>query len=128
MLRATAPDGRWRPRTMRHQFYRRLRELPAADRTSQRKPRRDDRGEGDVMADNSAIEWTDATWNPIVGCTILSPGCINCYAQDEAARQIRCAGGTGRDTHYAGTVKTVKGKPVWTGKLAMAPDHILLAP
>jgi protein gp37 len=80
------------------------------------------------MADNSAIEWTDATWNPIVGCTILSPGCINCYAQDEAARQIRCAGGTGRDTHYAGTVKTVKGKPVWTGKLAMAPDHILLAP
>jgi protein gp37 len=80
------------------------------------------------MAGNSAIEWTEATWNPIVGCSILSPGCINCYAMDEAARQIRCAKGLGRETYYAGTVKTVKGKPIWTGKLAMAPDSILLAP
>ena len=76
----------------------------------------------------SAIEWTQETWNPIVGCSILSPGCTNCYAMGEAARQIRCAAGLGRETHYAGTVKEVKGKPVWTGKLAMAPDSILLAP
>ena len=32
------------------------------------------------MADKSAIEWTDATWNPITGCTQLSPGCDHCYA------------------------------------------------
>jgi protein gp37 len=32
------------------------------------------------MADNSAIEWTDATWNPVTGCTKISPGCDNCYA------------------------------------------------
>ena len=33
------------------------------------------------MADSSAIEWTDATWNPITGCTKVSPGCAHCYAE-----------------------------------------------
>src|ERR1700731_4367804 len=33
------------------------------------------------MADRTAIEWTDATWNPVTGCTKVSPGCDNCYAQ-----------------------------------------------
>jgi len=33
------------------------------------------------MADKSAIEWTDATWNPVTGCTKVSPGCDNCYAE-----------------------------------------------
>lgn len=33
------------------------------------------------MSDNSAIEWTDATWNPVRGCTKVSPGCDNCYAE-----------------------------------------------
>lgn len=32
------------------------------------------------MADGSAIEWTDATWNPVTGCTQITPGCDNCYA------------------------------------------------
>lgn len=32
------------------------------------------------MADKSAIQWTDATWNPVTGCTKVSPGCDNCYA------------------------------------------------
>lgn len=38
------------------------------------------------MAQNSAIEWTDATWNPVTGCTKVSPGCDNCYAERFAAR------------------------------------------
>ena len=33
------------------------------------------------MSDKSAIEWTDATWNPVTGCTKVSPGCAHCYAE-----------------------------------------------
>lgn len=38
------------------------------------------------MSDNSKIEWTDATWNPVRGCTKISPGCTNCYAETLAER------------------------------------------
>jgi protein gp37 len=36
------------------------------------------------MGANSAIEWTDATWNPVTGCTKVSPGCKHCYAEQLA--------------------------------------------
>jgi len=38
------------------------------------------------MSDGSTIEWTDATWNPVRGCTKVSPGCKHCYAQTFAER------------------------------------------
>jgi protein gp37 len=38
------------------------------------------------MATNSAIEWTESTWNPITGCTKISPGCMHCYAERMAKR------------------------------------------
>ena len=38
------------------------------------------------MSDHSAIEWTDATWNPVRGCTKISPGCKHCYAETLAER------------------------------------------
>jgi protein gp37 len=38
------------------------------------------------MADFSTIEWTDATWNPVTGCTEISPGCDHCYARTFAER------------------------------------------
>jgi protein gp37 len=38
------------------------------------------------MATNSSIEWTDATWNPVTGCTKISPGCKHCYAERLANR------------------------------------------
>jgi len=38
------------------------------------------------MADRSAIEWTNATWNPVTGCTQVSPGCAHCYALAFAER------------------------------------------
>ena len=38
------------------------------------------------MSQSSSIEWTDATWNPIRGCTKISPGCKNCYAKTFAER------------------------------------------
>lgn len=38
------------------------------------------------MSDRSAIEWTEATWNPVRGCTKVSPGCKHCYAETFAER------------------------------------------
>ena len=38
------------------------------------------------MAQNSSIEWTEATWNPVTGCTKISPGCAHCYAERMAKR------------------------------------------
>ena len=38
------------------------------------------------MSDRSTIEWTEATWNPVTGCTEVSPGCDNCYARTFAER------------------------------------------
>lgn len=38
------------------------------------------------MSDGSTIEWTDATWNPVRGCTKISPGCKHCYAETFAER------------------------------------------
>jgi len=43
------------------------------------------------MADKTAIEWTDATWNPISGCSKVSPGCAYCYAERVSARFGRTA-------------------------------------
>jgi protein gp37 len=38
------------------------------------------------MSENSSIEWTEATWNPVRGCTKVSPGCAHCYAETFAER------------------------------------------
>jgi protein gp37 len=38
------------------------------------------------MALSSTIEWTESTWNPLTGCTKISPGCLNCYAERMAIR------------------------------------------
>lgn len=38
------------------------------------------------MSDKSAIEWTDATWNPVTGCSKVSPGCAHCYAERLSTR------------------------------------------
>jgi protein gp37 len=46
---------------------------------------------GEVMATQSKIEWTEATWNPVTGCTKISPGCKNCYAE-RLARRLQAMG------------------------------------
>ncbi len=43
------------------------------------------------MAANSKIEWTQCTWNPVTGCTKISPGCLNCYAE-RMARRLQAMG------------------------------------
>ena len=63
------------------------------------------------MADGTKIEWTDATWNPITGCSVVSPGCTNCYAMRLAGSRLR--------THEsrAGLTKDSKAGPVRTGEV-----------
>lgn len=63
------------------------------------------------MAETS-IEWTDATWNPVAGCTVLSPGCTNCYAMRMAAR-LEMMG----QEKYRGLTRKTGGRAKWTGKL-----------
>jgi len=65
------------------------------------------------MAETS-IEWTDATWNPVAGCTILTAGCTNCYAMRMAARLE--AMGTEK---YSGTTRKTGGRAKWTGKIVL---------
>ena len=65
------------------------------------------------MAETS-IEWTDATWNPIAVCTVVSPGCSNCYAMRMAARLE--AMGTEK---YSGLTRRSGGRAVWTGKVKL---------
>jgi len=82
------------------------------------------------MADKSKIEWTDATWNPIRGCSRVSPGCDNCYAIREAARHA----GTHRTTYkeqlpprpapYAGFVKKKNGRMDWTGRVELIHEKL----
>lgn len=63
------------------------------------------------MADNTHIEWTDATWNPVAGCSVVSPGCTNCYA-------MRLAGTRLRDhPSRAGLTTPSKAGPVWNGEV-----------
>src|SRR6266851_10416757 len=62
----------------------------------------------------SSIEWTDATWNPVAGCTVISPGCTNCYAMRMAARLE--AMGTEK---YAGLTRKTGRRAVWVGKVRL---------
>ncbi|AKM11817.1 ABC transporter ATP-binding protein [Croceicoccus naphthovorans] len=64
------------------------------------------------MAQQSSIEWTDLTWNPVVGCSIESAGCTNCYAMRMAAR-LQAMG----HEKYQGLTKRSKRGAVWTDKV-----------
>jgi protein gp37 len=64
------------------------------------------------MATNSRIEWTEATWNPVAGCTVLSPGCTNCYAMRLASRLASMG-----QEKYADTTRISGGRSKWNGKV-----------
>lgn len=70
------------------------------------------------------IEWTDETWNPVVGCSVVSPGCTNCYAMRKAWR----LGAMKATAHYRGLTKRVNGRIVWTGAMKLAPEALLMKP
>jgi protein gp37 len=62
------------------------------------------------MSDGTLIEWTDATWNVINGCSVVSPGCTNCYAMKLAGTRLR------NHPSRQGLTKPSKAGPVWTGE------------
>ncbi|MBP2495236.1 protein gp37 [Methylobacterium sp. PvP062] len=78
------------------------------------------------MAETSSIEWTDATWNPIAGCSLKSPGCTHCYAMPTARRQELMMAALGRVSPYAGLTRVVNGKAVWTGDMRLVEAALTL--
>jgi protein gp37 len=68
------------------------------------------------MGDKSKIEWTDATWNPLRGCSKISPGCLNCFAIREALRHA------GPGEPYEGLVS--RDPPNWTGVVRSVRDKL----
>ncbi len=64
-----------------------------------------------MRSDGTKIEWTDATWNPIVGCSVVSPGCTNCYAMRLAGTRMKS------HPSRVGLTRDSKAGPVWTGEV-----------
>ncbi len=67
---------------------------------------------------NGGIDWTDETWNPVRGCTRVSPGCENCYAERMAARF------SGPGMPYEGLARIGPNGGRWTGKVALVEKHL----
>jgi protein gp37 len=70
------------------------------------------------MGDKSKIEWTDATWNPVRGCTVVSEGCRNCYAMQVAARF------NGQGQAYEDLAYRNDSGAHWTGKVKLIDEHL----
>lgn len=65
------------------------------------------------MADGTNIEWTDATWNPVTGCTVVSAGCTNCYAMKLAGTRLK------HTASREGLTIDTKAGPVWNGTVRL---------
>lgn len=74
-------------------------------------------------ARSTGIEWTEHTWNPVLGCSIASAGCTNCYAMLQASKLAAW----GSD-QYQGLTREVNGKPVWTGIMRQANPAQIVKP
>ncbi len=61
------------------------------------------------MSDGTKISWTDATWNPVTGCSVVSPGCTNCYAMGLAGTRLK------HHPSREGLTTKVNGNVVWNG-------------
>lgn len=70
------------------------------------------------MGEHSTIEWTDATWNPVRGCSRVSPGCTRCYAERIAARF------SGPGQPFEGLARRTADGPRWTGDVRLVPERL----
>jgi protein gp37 len=71
------------------------------------------------VADHSKIEWTDATWNIVTGCSVVSPGCTNCYAMKLAGTRLK------HHPSRAGLTIDTKAGPVWNGEVKFNAEWLL---
>lgn len=71
------------------------------------------------MADGTKIEWTDATWNVVNGCSVHSPGCTNCYAMRLAGTRLR------QHPSRKGLTVDSKAGPVWNGEVRLNEEQLL---
>lgn len=65
------------------------------------------------MGDKTHIQWTEATWNPVTGCSRVSEGCRNCYAEQLAGTRMRHL------PRYQGLTRQTSSGPRWTGEVRM---------
>ncbi len=72
----------------------------------------------DPVSTTTSIEWTDVTWNPVRGCSLVSAGCANCYAMKQAHR----FSGVGKP--YEGLTEPGPQGPRWTGKIRLVPEAL----
>jgi protein gp37 len=76
---------------------------------------------------DTKIEWTDATWNPVRGCSRVSDGCKHCYAEHQAMRITRFDRGRNvpvGEGAYDGLVTMTSQGPKWTGKIKLVEDKL----
>ena len=80
------------------------------------------------MASASTIEWTEATWNPVVGCEKVSPGCAHCYAERMAARLAAMAKAdeargrnSGKKANY---LRVINSRGRWNGRVFLVDDAV----
>jgi protein gp37 len=71
------------------------------------------------MAEHSTIEWTDATWQIVTGCSLESPGCTNCYAMKLAGTRLQ------HHVSREGLTVPSKSGPVWNGKVRFNEQWLL---
>ena len=62
------------------------------------------------------ISWTDETWNPVLGCALVSEECEHCYAMRLAHRELTPA--------HGGLTRITSRGPVWNGKVRLMPDRL----
>lgn len=72
------------------------------------------------MGDRSSIEWTDATWNPLIGCSRVSPGCDHCYAIGVVHRGMS-------EQHRGLTIRRPGSATDWNGRIRLV-EHLLDQP
>jgi protein gp37 len=77
-----------------------------------------------MASNNTRIEWTEQTWNPIVGCSRVSPGCANCYAERMSARLAAMAknqNNPGRKKYY---LNVTNDRGHWNHEVVLVPEAL----